>query len=222
MSELVKLVSPVGKLTYAHISGQGKLNYNEDGYEYTATVYLDKRAQSTKDFIKILDDLADQLPSDKTEQTRGYKDVFEDEDGKLFVHTKQKQGGKPTDLISVQFKTNTTFADGKAKKIAVYNAKGKKVELGDRRIGNGSLGALSGAAQQYTRGKNCGISVYLNSIQITKFIEYTDDGGFEEQDGDFDGFDADSEFQNASDSPEQEASTEAAKPAKPAKVKPKL
>lgn len=219
MGEKVKLVSPVGSLQYVHISGQGKQNYNEDGYEYVATIYLDKSKPEVKAFMEQIDEIRSGCPKDKTMQAEGYKTVYADEEGKLFVETDNKKFDKElhkeTGLISVQYKTKTTFTDGKTKKIAVYNAKGKKVELGERRIGNGTTGALSGASEVYVNGKKTGVSIYLSSVQVVKFVEYVDDGGFAEQEGDFDGFDDEGDFETkpaSEDKPVEEAKTEKVKP----------
>ena len=79
--------------------------------------------------------------------------------------------------------------------IDIYNSKGNKVSLGGKKIGNGSYGAISGTMAMYHNGTNHGVSLYLNAIQIVKFVEYTQDAGFEEQDeveGGFEG--VDSEF----------------------------
>lgn len=216
MSDLIKIATPVGELHYVNISGQGKENYNEDGYEYVATVYLDKTKPEVVEFIAKIEELKLSGPKDKTLQTSGYFDLFKDEEGKLFAHTDEKDGGEPTNLIGARFKTKTTFTDGKQKKIAVYNVKRKVVDLGERRVGNGTIGAISGAMQLYVNGKKWGISLFLNSIQITKFIEYVGDAGFEEQEGDFEGFDEGGDFEVKS-SPSVKAED---KPA--AKTKPKL
>ena len=85
------------------------------------------------------------------------------------------------------FKTNTTYADGKTKKIAVYNANAQKIELGDKRIGNGSLGAISGKMKGGSYKKEYSVSLYLNAVQLTKFEEYVGDAGFDAQEGDFEG-----------------------------------
>lgn len=216
MSDLIKIVTPVGELHYVNISGQGKENYNEDGYEYVATVYLDKTKPEVVEFIAKIEELKLSGPKDLKLQTSGYFDLFRDEEGKLFAHTEDKTGGEPTNFIGVRFKTKTTFADGNPKKVAVYNVKRKAVDLGERRVGNGTIGAISGAMQLYVNGKKWGISMFLNSIQITKFIEYVGDAGFEEQEGDFEGFDSSGDFEIKS--------TETKSESKPAakKVKPKL
>lgn len=74
--------------------------------------------------------------------------------------------------------------------IKIYNAKGNEVSLGSKKIGNGSFGAIVGAAGVYDAGKGAqGVTMYLNAIQLTKFVEYVQDAGFEAQEGDFDGVD---------------------------------
>lgn len=216
MSDLIKVATPVGELHYVNISGQGKESYNEDGYEYVATVYLDKTKPEVAEFIARIEELKLSGPKDKSLQTSGYFDLFKDEEGKLFARTEEKTGGEPTNFVGVRFKTKTTFSDGKPKKITVYDVKCKVVDLGDRRVGNGTIGAIAGAMQLYVNGKKWGISMFLNSIQITKFIEYVGDAGFEEQEGDFEGFDAGGDFETKS-APESKAEE---KPA--TKTKPKL
>lgn len=78
----------------------------------------------------------------------------------------------------LQFKTNATWPDGKRNKIKVFNAKGKPVELGETKIGNGSLGKIAGAYDIYTvkdkQGNitNAGVTFYLNGIQVIKLEQY--------------------------------------------------
>ena len=67
----------------------------------------------------------------------------------------------------------------------MYNAKGKLVEVGDLKIGNGSVGVISGAMDIYTNKTkagqivDAGVTLYLDAIQIIKLNEYTQDPGFE-------------------------------------------
>lgn len=216
MSELKPVVTPVGELFYVNISGQGKQNYNEDGYNYVATVHLSgKPAEKLKQEIE---EVLGPVPAGKTVKSRGYRELYKDKEGKLFTPTSNRKvtdEDTKTDLTAFTFSTSTTFADGKPKKINVFNKNQGKVELGDRKIGNGSRGAISGKMKQFVKGKEMGVSLFLNAVQITQFIPYEGDAGFEAQDeGDFEGFDdADENFQNSA----------AAEPA-PAKekAKPKL
>jgi len=98
------------------------------------------------------------------------------------------------------FWTGAVWPDGKPHEIAIYNAKGSKIALGGKKIGNGSFGAISGAMSIYDAGKGAqGVTLYLNAIQVTQFVEYSQDAGFGEEEGDFDGVATDFEGTTASE-----------------------
>ena len=82
------------------------------------------------------------------------------------------ENGDMTGEYELRFKTNTYFADGKENKVPIYNAKGKEVDLGDRKIANGSQGIIHGEIGYYDVSGQKGLTLYLKAIQITKFIEY--------------------------------------------------
>ncbi|PIR06657.1 MAG: hypothetical protein COV55_02785 [Candidatus Komeilibacteria bacterium CG11_big_fil_rev_8_21_14_0_20_36_20] len=194
MSELEKITTPVGELSYVHISGQGKRNYNDDGYVYQATIVMDK--SKAEDLIEKIEVCLGNVQANETVKSKGYKELRQDEDGVYAPNTKTSERdkkSKPTGKVAFQFSTKTSFGDGKSKEIGVYNSIGKRVELGGRKIGNGTQGAISGSIQRYSAGnkndKSVGVSLYLNNIQIFKFVEYKDDGGFESQEGGFVDFD---------------------------------
>lgn len=96
----------------------------------------------------------------------------------------------------LRFKTNVTFPDGTENKIPIYNAKGKEVDIGSKKIGNGSQGIIHGEIAYYDAKAKKGLTLYLKAIQITKFVEYkvgvdavdvsaeVGDDGFEAFDGD--------------------------------------
>lgn len=176
MAELVKVSTPVGKLMWVNISGQGKLNYNEDGYDYVASVILDKEvAKPLIDQIKEV--YEDDCQKGREVQSLGYKACTEE------GLTKNEDGSEvkaeTAKYFAFNFKTKTTFKDDKPKKITVYNSNAKKVDIGDTRIGNGTIGAISGSIRYYFKGKKDGVSLWLNSVQIIKLVEYTEDAGFE-------------------------------------------
>lgn len=213
MSELVNVVTPVGELFYVNISGQGKENYNEDGYEYTASIRLE--GEKAQELINKINEVAKTMPAGQNLKSQGYKELVKDSEGNLRSPSVSKPKTDDEELSGIfefSFKTNTTFADGKQKKIAVYNKDAKKVELGDSRIGNGSKGAISGKMKGSTYKKDFSVSLYLNAVQLTEFEEYVGDAGFDAQEGDFEGtVDADTGFKGQAE----------AKPTKE-KVKPKL
>lgn len=193
MSDLIPVVTPVGSLNYVQISGQGKQNYNEDGYVYVATVHLTgDKAEALK---AKLDDVLGEIAKGENLKSRGYRELMEDEDG-IYTptsNTKERDANaKPTGITAFTFSTATTFSDGKPKKISVYNSavpKPQKINLGDKKIGNGSEGAISGNLKRYKKGKDVGVSLFLNSVQLVKFVEYTEDAGFEGVEGGYTGED---------------------------------
>jgi hypothetical protein len=193
MAELIKVTTPNGKLMWVNISGVGKVNYNEDGREYVASVLLD--AAIAKPLLEQINSAYENdHQKDKKQRSLGYKSCDEDgaanEDGKYY---------------SFNFKTSTTYQDGKSKRITVYNSKAQKVDLGEAKIGNGSIGAISGSMRYYINGKEDGVSLWLNAVQITKFEEYVDDAGFEEQGDGFTGIeDKDTGFTGQPENPTKE------------------
>lgn len=221
-NDKVPVKTPKGELMYVNISGQGKENYNGDGYEYTATVFVKKDDPKTIELVDQIDDLIGTIPKGKKLKSKGYRPVWKNAEGNYFVPTSNREGGaeegdEETDLLAFAFKTGTTFEDGKTKKINVFNASAGKVSLGDKKVGNGSIGYISGKMKRNENGPDISVSMFLNAIQLVKFVEYVDDGGFEadEEDEDsFQGFDSDGmeglEADTSADTPEPEAK----KPAK--------
>lgn len=229
-NDKVPVTTPKGELYYVNISGQGKQNYNEDGYEYTATVYCEKDDPETVALIEKIDELIGPVPKGKTLKSQGYRPVWKNAEGNYFVPTANRKGGdeegdEETTLLAFAFKTGTTFEDGKTKKINVFNSKAGKISLGDKKIGNGSIGRISGKMKRNENGKDISVSLFLNGVQINKFVEYVDDGGFEADDDEegFMGVETDGtegmEEDNSTDT--SDAAEETSKPAKSSKGKAK-
>lgn len=192
MSDLIAVVTPVGELHYVNISGQGKLNYNEDGYNYVATVNL--TGKPAEELKAKIDAVIGEIPKGKNLRSKGYRELLKDENG-IYTPTgmtKERDGNaEATGIFAFGFSTPTKLSDGKAKKISVYNSSSPptRIDLGDKKIGNGSKGAISGKMQRYEKGKDIGISLYLNAVQLVEFVEYTGDAGFEAQEGGYIGDD---------------------------------
>lgn len=194
MSELVPIVTPVGKLNYVQITGEGKLNYNEDGRVYVATLHL---TGEKADLLKSkIDEVLGEVAKGEFLKSKGYRELMEDDEG-VYTPTstteERDKGAKPTGIFAFSFSTSTLFSDGKPKKISVYNSafpKPQKINLGDKKIGNGSEGAISGNLKRYKQAKGAvGVSLFLNSVQLSKFVEYTEDAGFSGVEGGYTGED---------------------------------
>lgn len=199
---LVKVVTPIGELHYVQIEGQGKEKYDkEKGYEYVATLYLS--SERSEPLRKQMDEVVGEIKKGESLKSKGYRQLMKDKDGKIFTPTnKNKERQEDAELIDMYgftFKTSTVYKDGKdgptkPKVIGVYDSgnktlgiKPKKISLQGKKIGNGSEGAISGTLQRSVYKGEVSCSLYLNSIQLTKFIEYDGDAGFEAQDGEFEG-----------------------------------
>jgi len=197
-----KIVTPVGELAWVFITGQGKKDLN-DKDRFCASVKYPADSAALKSVQAVLKEFWDNnKPKGKARpKSTGIKEELD------------KQGD-PTGFFLVNFWTGTTFPDGSPKVVKTYSSKGTEVALGGKKIGNGSRGAISGVAAIYQNGPNCGVTLYLNAIQLTKFVEFTDDAGFgavedDDEDG-WTGDDLNEDGFEAQDDPE---------PSTPAKVR---
>lgn len=89
--------------------------------------------------------------------------------------------GKENEDGSVAF----TFKSNSQPK--VFDAKGNPVrDLEDLNAGSGSTIRVKGSIKEYDKGGNFGVTLYLNSVQIIKLVEYG--GGFEADEDEEDGY----------------------------------
>ena len=164
-SDLINIVTPVGELLYVNISGQGKENYDEDGYEYVASIRLTgEKVEQCKVDIQVA---VDKMPKGETLKSCGYKEFVKNKDGDLRSPTLRKPKTDEEELSGIwefAFKTNTTYGDGKTKKIGVRNANVQPISLGDKRVGNGTIGAISGKIGTNSYKGEYSVTLYLNAI----------------------------------------------------------
>lgn len=181
----------VGDLEWVNIVGEGKEDL-QGNMQYLCTVVLEgEKAEQLKATIDTF--WEENKPSGmKKPKSTGYyphkvpTGEEDDEGNKIYEET-----GK----TAFTFKTGTAYKDGKPKVIKVFNAKGVEVDLGDKRIGNGSRGRVQGAVAIYgveSKGKvlQAGTTLYLNGVQLAKLVEYAGGPQFdsiEEEDADFEG-----------------------------------
>jgi len=181
MSETKQLVTPVGDLAWVFINGSSKKDLNGND-RYSAEVHFHKDSDEAKAIQAKVDEFwEDQKPKGRKRKSCGIRTVQEKDENNEY---------QDTDFISVQFWTGISFPDGSDKVIKIYNAKGSEVSLGSKKIGNGSRGCISGVMAIYDQGVAAtGVTLYLNAIQLTKFVEFTGaDAGFSAQETDDDGF----------------------------------
>ncbi len=97
---------------------------------------------------------------------------------------------KATGRWTLAAKTLTAWPDGKANRVKVLRGNGNPLNLGDKQIGNDSVGILHGSIGINAFAGNEGLAFYLNAIQIKKFVAYTEADAVEAEDlGDDEGMD---------------------------------
>lgn len=187
MSKAISVKSPKGVLEWVIISGDGKPNKKGTAYKYQASVVCEPDAPGVEAFKKQIDEYwKENRP--KGAKVNGFNTISYrnhsvatsevDEDGDKVY----EEDGK----IEFFFSTGTLWPDGSQKKIKVYNSKGREVQLGDKKVGNESEGRISGNMMVYNVEGNMGVNLYLNSVMITKLVEYIggDDWSDEAEEGD--------------------------------------
>ncbi len=80
----------------------------------------------------------------------------------------------PTGKWTLAAKTLTAWPDGKPNVVKTLRANGDRLDLGDKQIGNGSLGVLHGAIGINAYAGNEGLAFYLNAIQLKKLEVYAE------------------------------------------------
>ncbi len=168
MAKAKNFATPKGEIVWVYITGEGKEDMNGNP-RYSASLRL---KNDSPELAKIKADIneywKEHKPKGMKQKSNGIREEkTKDDDGEETL----------TGYSLVNFWTGIAFPDGKPKVVPVYNAKQVKVDLGDKRIGNGTIGHISGAMSLYTiqsKGKisQAGITLYLNAIQIVKFEEY--------------------------------------------------
>lgn len=181
----LKTKTPIGDLNWVFINGNVKQDLNGND-RYSASVYLDEADEKVKSFIKEIEDFWKEHKPKTARKAKSIgvyyqvKDLVksEEEGADKFTQVSITQPFdesefEKTGTLIINAWTGITWPDGKEKVIKIYNAKGAEVSLGDRKIGPGSRGRLGVTASIYENGANVGVSLYLNSIQLTKFVEFT-------------------------------------------------
>lgn len=190
--------TPKGELAWVVITGEGVENLSGQ-MQYKTDLILEPEGKNEEHdaFVKSIEDywlsVKDTVPAYKKNPKKKPKslgvypcDPLLDEDGNVQKDEEDKTIYDPNGRRALRFKTATTFPDGTHKKVKTYNAKAKEVNLGDTRIGNGSIGRVAGAMDLYsTKVGEAGVTLYLDKIMISKLVEM-DDNAFEaDEDGEF-------------------------------------
>ncbi len=207
--DVLKGALPVGELSWTVIRGEGKDNYNKDGKVYASAI-----TWPTEVAQPIVDQIAEfynDAKNSKPQQggmghsigvlvSSGEGDEKEE---KFIAHYDVPEKAELSGRIQMQFQTNVSF-EGKKTVVPVYNSKATKVTVPeDFSIGNGSIGSLQVTIKHGSNERKQFISKYLNGVQLIKYVEYTGEADFEEEESEagaegWEGFeDADTGFTSA-------------------------
>lgn len=176
--------TPLLPLSWVNISGTGKLKMNKDSnstnpndYNYTATVTFPDE-DSIKEHKKLFDKFwKENRPAGCTKPNY---EMFKPE----MVSTLDENGKEQKDeydaiikhhsgRYTLQAKTLTTWPDGQPNVIKVLRSNGDVLNLGTKKIGEGSTGVIHGSIAINDFTGNEGLAFYLTAIQLKKFVEYT-------------------------------------------------
>ena len=181
MNAVENITSPVGELQWIFITGKGKKDLQGND-RFVASLVLPTDSDECKAFTGEINDFWEEnKPKGGKVKSLGFKET-------------EDENGKPTGFTSFNFWTGTQYPDESDKVVKTFTAKGAEVTLGSKKIGNGSRGRIKGAMAIYDQGVAArGVTLYLNGIQLTKFIEFkggVDFDAVEDEDGGtFEGFD---------------------------------
>lgn len=163
----MKFTTPKGNLKWAFISGDGR-----DG-KYSIVVKVPEEQAKAK--MAIIDqfwkDNKPQQAKKPRPRTTGYK--YEEDD----------ETGERTGYVLFSLSTNSTWPSGDKVEIGIFTAKKpvKKLDLGNKKIGEESLGFGVGTLSIYEYEGQYGTTLYLSGVQLSTFVEYTG-GGIDEAD----------------------------------------
>ncbi len=192
---IAQIKTPAGELKWVIITGEGRENMSGK-LKYFADLVLPEESDEAQKLKASIDDFwKANKPADfrKKPKSLGYRQEMTkvlDENGEETYNEEGEVVYEPTGNLKFSFATDTTWAkSGDPKVIKTYNSKGNPVNLGDKKIGNGSVGNIGGAMGIYTvdtKGKitDAGVTLYLNSIRILKLEEFNaeeswDDAGMD-------------------------------------------
>ena len=184
--------SPVGTLEWCFIDGDGKPDLQGKPKYQVDVVLTPEQAVPFK--AMVADFWKEHKPKGAKEpkSTGVYKHTVKDEE------TSSKAGEnvyKETGKTVIRFKTGTEYVSGDKKIIKIFNSKGNEVSLHGKKVGNDSRGRAIGSIAIYDFSVAArGVTFYLNSLQLSKFVEFTGNAnpsGQIEEDGDFEGVEGD-------------------------------
>lgn len=163
----VSFKSPIGELRWVYINEGGvDTSFAKDGSKVQKVANVVLNEEDAQEAIDQLNKIWEELRANAGIKVLKPKSLG-------IKYYKDPETQEPTGEVGFCFKTNAYLPDGKDSPVVIFNAKGDKVSLGDKKIGNGSIGIVHGEAALYEFKGTYGITLYLKAIQIVKLVEFT-------------------------------------------------
>lgn len=182
--------TPRGEVMWAFINGEGKTN-KRGKKKFQASIVMSE--EDAKPLVDVINDFWEEnrpkesrkakAPAPTTLGYRPWSVVETDEDGSPVLD----EDGDPNfvevpGMVEFFASTATTWPDGGPKKVKIYNAKGRETSIGKKKVGNKTIGKLGGLMKVYDVEGNYGVNLYLDGVQIFKFVEYVSGPDFQAED----------------------------------------
>lgn len=186
MSDNIKITTPRGEAFYPCLNRTNTWKGVDSG-KYTCKIVFS--GEQLEEMKKLINDALEEAygPKKAAAVWASDKPPIKTKDGKSFV----------------TFATKAITPDGKPRKVAIFDAKGRMVER-EINVGSGSIIKIQGSMSIFAP-KDPGVTFYLNAVQVIKLVEYKGGASFEAEDDD-DAFDAD-EFDGAAHEGHEEPMT---------------
>jgi len=157
--------SPKGNMKWAFITGDGR----KDKFSIVISV-PEAEAKEAMASIDLFWKENKPKQSKPRPKSTGYK--FEEDE----------ETGERTGMVYFSFSTGTSFPSGDKKVVKVFTAKKpvREVSLGNKKVGEGSIGRAIGSLAIFEYEGTYGTTLYLDAISLSKFVEYV--GGVDASD----------------------------------------
>jgi hypothetical protein len=169
--------SPLGNPKWTFVEGKGKED-DKGNCKYQTVIRVHESAKGVKEKMDRIDEF---WKENKPKQAKprpvhkAYK--FEEDD----------ETGEKTGYVLFGFSTSTTWPSGDTKQIKIFTAGNPKkdipvreVALNGKKIGEESRARAIGTLAIYEYEKQFGTTLFLDAMQLTKFVEYV--GGIDASD----------------------------------------
>lgn len=183
MAKGTNVKTGVGGLKYVFITGEGKnqaMPGDPERMQFIASLVCVKGGKVHMQFRDLVlsewNAYKKQFGVKGVPTSIGIRDEMIDDPSGVIDSVTEKVVRVATGNVLINFKTNTSWSDGKPQVIKVFDRKSKDITEAFNKapwsIGEGSTGVLHGIAQGNNAGGKDKVTLYLTAVQIAKLVKY--------------------------------------------------